>query len=91
VPENISIEELEGEISEVSNIEQAHHTHVWTMDGEHNFLSTHIVVPENTTKEDQKNLKDEVRKVMNKNEIQYVTVKIDFSDERCDNDKCEVN
>ena len=61
VPEGVSIEKIEKNIEELENVIDVHHTHVWTLDGEHNFLSTHLVIKDDTTKEEQITLKEKVK------------------------------
>jgi len=43
VPEGLSVEMLESEVSHIDGVLGVHHTHVWTQDGEHHVLSTHVL------------------------------------------------
>ena len=43
VPDGLTVELLESEISKIPGVMGAHHTHVWTQDGEHHVLSTHVL------------------------------------------------
>lgn len=43
VPEGLSVDSLETEMSRVPGVLGVHHTHVWTQDGEHHVLSTHVL------------------------------------------------
>ena len=49
VPEGLTVELLESDISEISGVMGIHHTHVWTQDGEHHVLSTHVLCDPNFT------------------------------------------
>ncbi len=43
VPKGLTVEKVESEISKVPGVMGVHHTHVWTQDGEHHVLSTHVL------------------------------------------------
>lgn len=44
VPENIDLEEIRSKLKEVSHVRSIHHTHIWSLDGEHHVLTTHLVL-----------------------------------------------
>ncbi|MBZ2175028.1 cation diffusion facilitator family transporter [Schnuerera sp. xch1] len=85
VPKNLPIDEIEKQIVEKTNALSVHHTHIWSLEGEKNLLSTHIVVEDNIKLDDIIKLKQEIRKLMNKKGIQHVTVEVEFNSEDCDN------
>lgn len=85
VPKNLPIDEIEKQIVEKTNALSVHHTHIWSLEGEKNLLSTHIVVEDNIKRDDIIKLKQEIRKLMNKKGIQHVTVEVEFNSENCDN------
>ena len=88
VPENISIKEIENEISFIDGINDVHHTHVWSLDGEKNFLSTHLVINDNTSKKEQISLKKKVKNKLFKNDIDHVTLELEFCNEECESKDC---
>jgi len=83
VPENISIEEIEYEIAEKTEAMSVHHTHIWTIEGERNMLSTHIKIPDEYKREEIVKLKSSVRKILYGKDIQHVTIEIEFESEEC--------
>ncbi|MDN3689345.1 cation diffusion facilitator family transporter [Cyclobacterium jeungdonense] len=44
VPENIDLEEIRSKLREVKHVQSVHHTHIWSLDGEHHVLTTHLVL-----------------------------------------------
>lgn len=89
VPEGLSIEEIEKELLEISNINSVHHTHIWTLDGEKNLLSTHIVVDRDMEHNDITELKNKVRGLFQEKGISHVTMEIDYIDENCAYEDCK--
>lgn len=64
VPKNFSISEIEQAIASIAGINSAHHTHIWSLEGEKNMLSTHILVNEEIGNGDLVRLKQEVRDLL---------------------------
>ena len=44
VPADVDIEAIEQQLQAIRGVRSTHHTHVWSLDGEHHVLSTHLVV-----------------------------------------------
>ncbi len=59
------------------------------MDGEHNFLSTHVVIPDKSTRNEQKKIKEEIQDLLLDNNIHHITVEMDFSSDDCKGEECE--
>jgi len=49
VPDGLTVEMLESEISKLGGVMGVHHTHVWTQDGQHHVLSTHVACDPDST------------------------------------------
>ncbi len=81
VPQNISIEKIEGQIFEKTDVLKAYHTHIWSLDGEKNLLSLHIIVSDSSTRQDIIDMKKQIRELLKKNNIDHVTIEVDFKSE----------
>ena len=88
VPGNLSIQELEHEIVAKTEVAAVHHTHIWSLEGEKNLLSTHIVVRDETGREELAALKKRIRELMAARGIKHVTIETDFESESCENESC---
>ncbi|SFG62773.1 cobalt-zinc-cadmium efflux system protein [Halobacillus alkaliphilus] len=83
VPESISLEDIVQKINAVPNINSTHHTHLWSMDGENHAFSTHVVVPENATKEEICHVKERIKEILHTISLEHVTIEIEYQDESC--------
>ncbi|MGP4069680.1 cation diffusion facilitator family transporter [Halobacillus sp. B29] len=83
VPESISLEDIVQKINEVPNINSTHHTHLWSMDGENHAFSTHVVVPEDATKEEICDVKERIKEILHTISLEHVTIEIEYEDESC--------
>ena len=83
VPDEISIEDFENRIRNIEHVTDVHHTHVWSLDGEHNVLSVHLVVDKATSRHNLIKIKHSINALSNDLGISHTTVEIEFGEEDC--------
>jgi len=83
VPESIQISEIEAEILKIEKVKDMHHTHIWSLDGEHHVLTTHIVLCLDSKKEDIRRIKDRIRKLTKLYDLAHTTVEFEYLDDDC--------
>jgi cobalt-zinc-cadmium efflux system protein len=89
VPGGININKLQHKIVENTSAVSVHHTHVWTLEGENNFLSTHVIIPDQFSKEEIIKLKSKIKELLAAEKIDHVTVEIEYQNEECENENCK--
>jgi cobalt-zinc-cadmium efflux system protein len=89
IPDDINVPALESALMATPNVVAVHDTHVWSLDGEHHILTTHLVVPKSITNEDVQCLKSETRKKIAAFDIQHVTLEIEFEGDACSLTNCD--
>lgn len=88
VPLSVNVEGLEKEIRALELVNTIHDTHVWSLDGEHNVLTIHVVVDDNCSQEQAQVVKEKVRKIAEGQEISHTTVEIESHTEACELGAC---
>lgn len=88
VPRNIDQNKIVSELQKIENVNEVHDLHVWTLDGEYNIASVHIVINDETKSETIINLKDKVGTVLTKNKLQHYTIEFEFESENCKYGDC---
>ena len=83
VPDDIDLGELERRLGALKHVQSTHHTHVWSMDGAHHVLSTHIVVDGATTRDEVARLRDDVARLCEEFRFAHTTVEIEWGDDEC--------
>ncbi|MBD3383576.1 cation diffusion facilitator family transporter [candidate division KSB1 bacterium] len=83
VPENIDIDAIEKRFKALDHVSSIHHTHIWSLDGEHHVLTTHLVVDENISRDEVIGLKGRVRALTKKMKISHITVEIEYGESEC--------
>lgn len=82
-PKGIEISELKEHLSEIDEVIDVHHIHVWSMDGFANFATLHIVVKDNS-----KDVKCKVREELKEHGINHVTIELETEGEKCSSENC---
>jgi cobalt-zinc-cadmium efflux system protein len=83
VPENIDIDAIEERFKALDHVLSTHHTHIWSLDGEHHVLTTHLVVEENISRDEVIGLKGRVRALIKKIKISHITIEIEYGESEC--------
>ncbi|MFP3853061.1 MAG: cation diffusion facilitator family transporter [Anaerolineales bacterium] len=83
VPEDIELEDFESRMRALPKVLSTHHTHVWSLDGEHHVLTSHIVVPDNMNPEEIVQVKCELRELSEGLSLEHTTFEIEFENEDC--------
>lgn len=84
-PEGVSVVEIKEHLCHIDGVEDAHHIHIWSMDGVNNYATVHIV-----TNEEPHRIKHLVREEMAEHGISHITIEIEAEDEHCHEKSCTV-
>lgn len=85
-PKEIEISEIKKHLTEIEEVEDVHHIHIWSMDGFTNFATMHIVTDGNS-----KDVKNKVREELKEHGINHVTIELETKDEKCESQNCEID
>lgn len=88
VPKDMSLMEITKELSEIENVKEAYHAHLWSLDGVHNLLSVHLLLSSDVSPCEMMRIKEEASLKMEGRNIDHLTIQIDFPEERKQNDRC---
>jgi len=89
-PKEISLDEIRTKLLEFPEIQDIHDCHLWTMDGEYNILTAHLILNDkNTTLTEIKDIKHKVRKILHdKFHLEHVTIELEYLNEDCEYKEC---
>jgi cobalt-zinc-cadmium efflux system protein len=83
VPDSIDLKTIENDLNSINHVLSTHHTHVWSLDGEHHVISTHIVIDEQISKEDLMCIREEIKQKLRQLNFSHSTVEFEFGDKDC--------
>lgn len=85
-PNGVDVNEIKEHIIRIDGVLDVHHIHIWSMDGENNFATMHIV-----TDGDAHNIKDAVRSELKEHGIGHVTLELESTEEHCHEEFCDID
>ena len=84
-PHGIEIHELEEHLCEIPGVLGVHHVHVWSMDGQSNYATMHVV-----TNADAHEIKHKIRDELREHGIGHATLELEREGEHCHEEHCHV-
>ena len=88
VPYRTDMAEIEKKILELPGVNSIHDIHVWTLDGQYNILTLHLVLEEIYNEQKIKNLKGQIKHLLKDLKIDHMTIEIDSKDDECFLEEC---
>lgn len=85
IPCGIDTEELKRHIMEMDGVEDVHHIHIWSMDGQNHYATMHIV-----TDAEPHTVKELVRQELRQHGIGHATLELEAVGEHCHEAHCHV-
>jgi cobalt-zinc-cadmium efflux system protein len=83
VPKRFDEQEITAALMAIPMVKNVHDLHVWTMDGEFNVLTTHLVLKNGSEINDIQEVRQQALKILNGHNIQHPTLQIELSGETC--------
>lgn len=84
-PRGINIAQIKERIAALHGVIDVHHIHIWSMDGQHNYATMHIV-----TNSDATQIKENIREELKLQGISHTTLEIEAEAEPCYQKDCRV-
>lgn len=82
-PKNICIKTIQERLCQIDGVTEVHHIHIWSIDGQNNCATMHIV-----TSSEPYPLKQAIRKVLKEYGIDHITLELETEDEICQARHC---
>lgn len=83
-PHGVDVDEISAHVAAIEGVRDVHHIHVWSMDGQNNYATMHIV-----TEADVAGIKEAVRKELAEHGIGHVTIETETPHEHCHATVCD--
>lgn len=88
IPEELDITEITTHFQEFDEIESVHDLHIWSIDGNYNVLTVHVVLKQALDLEKLADLKIKIRKSLIDEGIQHATFEFETAAESCNYESC---
>jgi cobalt-zinc-cadmium efflux system protein len=82
-PADLDVHAIEHALATIPHVLSTHHTHAWSLDGEHHVLTTHLVVPAGASKAEIVQVKDDALRLFRQIDLEHTTIEVEYEDENC--------
>ena len=83
-PIQISSDEVKAQILEFEEVKSIHDCHLWSMDGEYNVLTMHLIIDDTLSWKNGEILKRSIRKLLHDEfHLEHITLELEISSEDC--------
>ena len=86
LPPHLRIDEIKENICEIDGVVGVHHIHIWSMDGNSNYATMHVVCAGETHE-----VKRKIREELKEHGINHVTLELEDEGEECGEEHCHVH
>jgi len=83
VPPDMNIDDINTLLREVPGVCSVHHTHLWSLDGEQHVLTTHVVLEDDSSREEAASVKTAIKDVLRSYQLSHITVELEFGEGDC--------
>ena len=83
VPASFDSEEFTEKLHGLEGVLSSHHTHCWTLEGEHHVFSTHLVMESSTSRDAIYQTKLRILELLGDEEFEHITIEVELEGERC--------
>lgn len=83
VPDDVDLQSTKDYLRGLDDVNSIHHTHIWSLDGENNVFSTHLVVDDDTRSDEIITLRKTVKEYINEMNVEHATIAVEYEREHC--------
>lgn len=85
-PADVNKDEIENKIIQIPGVQSLHHTHIWSLDGEHHVFTTHVKLDPINKVEDLFLVKNQIKEIVKKYPFEHYTIETETEQEQCELD-----
>ena len=82
-PEKTLSDDIQRTLNEIDDVQEMHHLHLWSLDGEHHVLTVHLVLKQAMDSTQLITFKQDIALILKPFALSHTTVEIEFVDEPC--------
>lgn len=82
-PDHDLREEIHQDLMNISYVDEVHHLHLWSLDGEQHVLTAHLLLKQNYEHVELVRLKSIIADSMREHPLSHTTIEFEFPDEAC--------
>ena len=84
VPKEIDLPKIQQELINIENVDSLHHTHVWSLEGEHHVFTTHVKLKNIDSFSQILNTKSKIKDCIKEYDFKHFTIEVELDEETCE-------
>ncbi|NJW53070.1 cation transporter [Salinimicrobium sp. CDJ15-91] len=84
VPKDIDLQEIKNKILEINKVASMHHTHIWSLEGEHHVFTAHIKLQYIEKFGEVLEVKKQVKNILKTYSFEHYTIETELDEETCE-------
>jgi cobalt-zinc-cadmium efflux system protein len=82
-PDSELLSQIQSDLQTITQVNDIHHLHLWSLDGEHHVLTAHLLLNQHYPQPELVALKANIAAAMAKYQLSHTTIEFEFPDEFC--------
>ena len=87
-PTDVDMEKISQLLLSIENVDEIHDLHIWSIDGNYNILTVHVVLKQPVTIEKAVEIKNKIRSELLQQGIEHATIEFETTEENCSLQQC---
>lgn len=83
VPDKKLMGDVRNALLEIDVVDEVHHLHLWSLDGEHHVLTAHVVTRRTLNSDMHRKMKAKITDSLEKFSLDHTTIEIELDEEEC--------
>ena len=84
IPKDVDLIKIEKELTKIKYVQSLHHTHIWSLEGEHHVFTTHLKLEKITDFSQILEVKKAAKNILKRYPFQHYTIEVELDRETCD-------
>ena len=83
VPDGVNLQEVKVKLQQVPHVSSIHHTHIWSLDGQHHVLTAHLVLEKISRYEQLDEVRQQAINAVKEWDFSHHTIQLELNKEKC--------
>lgn len=83
VPGDVKLTEVEEKLLDIDHVDSLHHTHIWSLEGEHHVFTTHMKLKDISAFSQILEVKQQAKEILNGYSFSHYTLETELDQESC--------
>jgi cobalt-zinc-cadmium efflux system protein len=88
MPKNIDEGDIRKKVTSVREVSGVHDIHAWSLDGEYNILTMHVVLRDDVASDEAERIKKEIRHCLEHLKLNHITIETENERSNCGLENC---